>query len=52
VSTDGKPEEALDGADKLMQAIDLAEKTFEKDLTGNLTKNGFVQLRNLVSTLT
>ncbi len=52
VSTDSKPEETLDGVDKLMQALDQAEKTFERELTGNLTKNGFVQLRNLVSTLT
>lgn len=51
VSLGSKPEETLDGHDRLIQELDKAEKTFEKELTGNLTKNGFVQLRNLCSTM-
>lgn len=42
----------LDGEEKLLKAIDQNDHLFDKELSGNLTKNGFTQLRNLITAMT
>jgi hypothetical protein len=40
----------LDSKDKLFKALD--QITFERDMSGMLTKDGFLSLRNLITDLT
>lgn len=40
----------LDPEDKLFKALD--QMTFERDMSGMLTKDGFLSLRNLITGLT
>ena len=44
--------EFLDAEDKLLKALDQQEMDFEKELSGNLTKDGFCNLRNLITAMT
>lgn len=48
----GDAADVLDADEKLLQALDQHEMDFEKELSGNLTKDGFVNLRNLITSMT
>jgi hypothetical protein len=39
----------LEGADKMLSLLDINERNFERDITGNLTKEGFLNLRNFIT---